>query len=527
MSKKKNTCPVRKYRGSKRQSMTNRKNSLEAGSQSAQISDGVNREKEQISEKKMEVSGAYQSVDEWKAAFDKWVTGQPVEGYARYDYPALKKREEEVAKEVGVDKVLLYNSGMSAINDALESLYLTKGDVLLYSPSVYGESKTFIEKDLVNRGVKCIPIESGKIDEVKKLINQYHPKAIFTETVGNAPDMPVVDLKALFEKTEQMNEKYQKELKLSNLLYNQLIRKSWITTWRTHDEEGREIEEHSPQHKQKLEDFVELGLQFEKIARKINQEQSYIPLKDLLYYLEEKRIRVASDRRGALLELKSIIDTVWLAKRETPMTLILDNTLPTETGLNLAKKIKKTKAPVLAVDSGTKFFALDKATMGLVYSNNPDKMTELYVMRMRSGSYLPKGSEALLPERTKEEFDVRNKQVLKNAKSLAQSFAKLVGKIGVKAVSHPNLPIHPNYEYAEKNLPDGATAVFYIQCENAWETAKKLEEAGLKDKVEYGGSFAFEKTRVGIFGDTIIRIAAGNESPEELGKIIEVIESVK
>lgn len=486
----------------------------------------MNREKESMPEKKLDISGTYQSVEEWKKIFEAFAAGKPVEGYARYDYPSLRKREEEVAKEVGADRVLLYNSGMAAINDAIESLYLTKGDILLYSPSVYGESKTFIEKDLVARGVKCIPIESGKMDEVKKLIDQYHPKAIFTETVGNAPDMPVVDLKGLFEKTEQKNKEYQKELTLPKLIEKQLWRKPWIRDWLTAgDWEGAELgEEYSPEQKAKLENLVG---EFEETARKIAKEQSYMPLKDLLRNLEEKGIEISENRRSALLELKSLLDTVLLAKRETPITLILDNTIPTETGLNLAEEIKKTEAPVLVVDSGTKFIALDKATMGLIYSNNPDKMTELYVQRMRSGSYLPKGSEVLLPERTKEEFDVRNKQILKNSKLLAQSFAKLIGKIGIKAVSHPNLPTHPNFEYAEKNIPDGATPVFYISCDNAWETAKKLEEAGLKGKVEYGGSFAFEKTRIGIFGKDIIRIAAGNESPEELQKILEVIESVE
>lgn len=486
----------------------------------------MNREKEPILEKKIDVTGTYHSVDEWKKVFEDWGAGRPVEGYARYDYPALRKREEEVAKEVGADKVLLYNSGMAAINDALESLYLTKGDVLLYSPSVYAESKNLIEKDLAARGIKCIPIDSSKIDEVKEMIDRYHPKAIFVETVGNAPNMPVVDLESLFQETEQMNEKYQKELTLSKLIEKQLWRRNWIRDWLTAgDWEGAERgDEYSPEQKAELENLVR---DFEKTARKIEKEQSYMPLKDLLRDLEEKGILISEDRRGSLLELKSLIDTVLLAKRENPITLVLDNTLPTETGLDLAKKIKETKAPVLVVDSGTKFFALDKATMGLIYSNNPDKMTELYVKRMHSGSYLPKGSEVLLPERTKEEFDIRNKQILKNSKLLAQGFAKLVGKIGIKSVSHPNLPTHPNYEYAEKNMPDGATAVFYVQCDDAWETAKKLEEAGLKGKVEYGGSFAFEKTRVGVFGKDIIRIAAGKESPEELQKILEVLESIK
>ncbi|MDD5625857.1 MAG: PLP-dependent transferase [Patescibacteria group bacterium] len=445
--------------------------------------------------------------------------------YARYDYPALRERQMKVAQEIGADKVLLYNDGMAAVNGAIESLHLTKGDVLLYSPSIYGESKNFIEKDLMIRGVKCIPIKSGEKDELNKLIDQYRPKAIFTETVGNAQDMPVVDLKNLFEKTEEMNEKYQKDLNLPTLIEKQLFHKDWIRDWLTAgDWEGAgRGEKYSPEQKAKLENLVK---EFEGTARKINKEQSYMPLKDLLRDLEEEAIMISEDRRGALLELKSLFDTVWLAKREMPMTLILDNTLPTETNLNLPQEIKKTKASVLVVDSGTKFFAKDKTTIGVAYSNDPNKLLELEIERMREGTYPPKSSEARLPETTKKEFNIRNKQILSNTKILAQGFSKAIGRMGITAVSHPNLPTHPNYEYTEKNLPDGATAVFYIQCENAWETADKLEKGGLKGLVEYGGSFAFEKTRVGVFGD-MIRIAGGNESPEELEKILDVIETVK
>lgn len=477
------------------------------------------REKEPIIEKKIDVSGAYNSVEEWKKIFQDWSEGKPVEGYARYDYPKLQEREKEVAQEIGADKVLLYNSGMAATVDAFESLNLTKNDVLLYSPSIYDESKKFIERDLATRGVKCIPVESGKLEEVAKLIDQYNPKAIFTETVGNAPDMPVVNLDGLFEKAEQANEKYQKKLTLSTLLEKQLVRKNWIQEW-LKIQPGGEI---GPQEKLELQNLVQ---KFKETGGQIENTHNYLPLRELVRDLERQGIKIAENRRTTLLELKSLFDTINLAKREKPLTLVLDNTLATETNLDLSKEIKKTKAPVLAVDSGTKFFARDKTTMGLIYSNSPDKMTELYLRRMRSGTYLPKGSEALLPELTKEEFDTRNQQILTNAKILAENFAKMIGKIGIQSVSHPNLPTHPNYEYVSTKMPNGATTVFYVRCENAWQTAKKLEEVGLRGKVEYGGSFGFDKTRIGIFSNDIMRIAAGNESPKELEKIIKVIESI-
>jgi len=468
------------------------------------------------SEKKPEITGRYSTVAEWKEVLDKWSKGDPtVKGYDRYGYPALEKREKEVSELVGTD-VLLYNCGMAAIVEALESHHLTKGDVLLYSPDVYEQSKKFIEDELVKRGVKCISMESGKPDKVNALIKKWNPKVIFAETVGNTPEMPVVDIDTLFSTVEKFNEKYQQETTLSKVLEKKLRTKPWIREWL----DVKPGEKWSKEQEQKLRDLIP---EFEKTARKVNQDRSFMPIRDLVKLLRDGEIELGDDR-SVLLEIASVLDYAWLAKRETPMALILDNTLATPTGLDLAEKIKKTEAPVIGVESGTKFYALDLTTAGLVYSNSPDKMAELKVRRAVTGSYLPPEAEALLPERTKQEFDIRNTRTLANTMSLAQSFSKIIGKMGIRAVSHPNLPSHPNYERASQTMPDGATAIFYLECENAWETATELEKK-LGDRIEYGGSFGHAKTRFLPLDDHVFRIAGGAESAEEIEEIKKIIES--
>jgi len=195
----------------------------------------------------------------------------------------------------------------------------------------------------------------------------------------------------------------------------------------------------------------------------------------------------------------------------------------------MGAEIKTTKAPVIVVDSGTKFMAKDMATVGIVYTNNKDIMTGLYNWRAVDGGYLPRPSVERLPQVSKEEFDQRNRNIIANGKRLAEAFAKVVGRGDIISVSHPNLPGHPNYDYVNKNMPNGSVAVFYIECAKpAIEVCRKLEKMGLLGKIEYGGSFAFEKTRFGVFeaeGKTL-RIAAGNESSEELEAICKIIESL-
>ena len=479
-----------------------------------------NKEKAFGGGEKPEITGRYSNVAEWKDVLERWYAGEPVKGYDRYGHPKLAEREEKTAELVGMD-VLLFNCGMAAIVETLESHHLTQNDVLLYSPEIYGQTKEFIERELKSRGVKCVPFNSGDINETKNLITRHRPKVVFTEIVGNTPGMPVVDVDALFGQVEKTNEKYQQEASLPKVLEKQLMRRPWIRNW-LGVKPGEKLNQ---EQEEKLSALIP---EFEATARKIDQVHNLLPLRDLLKSLNEQGLDLGQqmDLRGKTLELKQLLDTAWLAKRETPITLILDNTLSTPSGFDLAEKIKQTKTPVLAVESGTKFYAQDSGTVGVLYSNSPDKMLELKKRRAVTGSYLPAAVEGLLPEQTKSEFDVRNKQILENTKLLAQSFARMVGKVGVRAVSHPNLPGHPNYEYMSEHMPEGGSAIFYMDCENTWETAKKLEEK-LGNRIEYGGSFGHAKTRFLPLDDHLFRIAGGAESPEEMEEILTIIESVE
>lgn len=447
-------------------------------------------------EEKMGITTSYPTIEEWEEVLEKYEKGESVEIYQRGGYAELEKREKKIAELIGMKEgeVVLFNAGMAAIRESLELENLTKGDVILYSPDLYNHSKDYIEKELPKRGIKAVPVDTGNIKETEKAVDEYKPKVIFTETVGNTPNMPVVNVNRLISKVEKTNKKYQEEHSFSKQLEKILRRKPWFS-----------------------EDLV---AEFEKAGRKMNKEHSYMSLRGLA-----RKMGSVYDRKEALLDAKSIIDTAWLANREKPMTLILDNTIPTSTNLKLAKKLEKTDAPVVIVESGTKFFAHDKGTLGLVYSKDKEKILELKLRRAETGTYLPSAVEELLPEWGKKEFEIRNKQVLKNTKFLAETLAKLIGKIGIETVSHPNLPNHPNHEYASKNMPDGASAIFYIKCKNSIETAKKLKGV-LGSKVEIGGSFGFEKTRLLPLFEGILRIAGGNEKPEEIEEILETIEKL-
>lgn len=75
-------------------------------------------------------------------------------------------------------------------------------------------------------------------------------------------------------------------------------------------------------------------------------------------------------------------------------------------------------------------------------------------------------------------------------------------------------------------MPEGGSAIFYLDCENSWELAAKLE-ARLGDRIEYGGSFGLPKTRFLPLDDNLFRIAGGIEPAEDLEEILTVIESME
>jgi len=477
--------------------------------------DNYNNHMEEIMKKeKPAISGTYHSVDEWKEAFAAYYAGKQVKIYDRYGYPELAEKETETAKLVGVeaDELMLVNNGMAAVVEALESLELKKNETILHSPFVYSQSQEFF-KELGARGINCIEIDPGNIEDLKKQIDRYKPKAVFSETVGNAQEMPVLDVDQLFAKVGEVNQEYQKERSLRTVL-EKILAEPRIRQ-RLGFQEGEISGE---------QETSDLAGEFEEVARKIDQDHSYMPLRTLVKSLEERKI-IFLDCHRQLLELQNLLNAAWLAKREDGLTLVLDNSLATPSGFDLAKKMKETDVPVIGLESGTKFYAHDVGTSGIVYSR-PEIIGRMKTRRAISGTYLPPAVEAILPERHPEEFHQLNQETLENTKALALSFSKVAGHSGIVSVSHPNLPDHKNYEYAQENMPCGASAVFYVVCENAWETAKKLEKKLGKGKVEYGGSFAFEKTRVGIFNDQLIRIAGGREMPEALQEICEAIESL-
>jgi len=146
--------------------------------------------------------------------------------YPRSGFVELFDFEIGLAHLVGLGKkqrLLVLNSGMSAVVAALEITNPTREDSILHGISIeeYGKTGVYINEDLVNeRGVISHEVDAGSlaaIDQKLQELKGKSVKAIFFETVGNGPGMPVLDIES-FLALESLHQLQPKVIILDNTL---------------------------------------------------------------------------------------------------------------------------------------------------------------------------------------------------------------------------------------------------------------------------------------------------------------------
>lgn len=229
----------------------------------------------------------------------------------------------------------------------------------------------------------------------------------------------------------------------------------------------------------------------------------------------------------AVLDLDSLFS---LKGKDYNPLIILDNTLPSPSSLPISEILNDTKdRKVLIVESGTKFYSLNKELLGIIYGRNKELLNALMTRRRMTGSLPGMSSVRTISEvvpNSKSEFDERNRTINKNTHKLAKAFEKVQGKDFL--VFYPNLKNHPNFNYANAKFPQGSSPVLFLETIgnlDQYDLAKKIWSNPLiRNYCELGQSFGFDKTR--IWPDTnfpIVRIAGGTEKPEILEEICQEV----
>lgn len=120
--------------------------------------------------------------------------------YFRGGSSHLTECEADIATLAGIEegRLILTTSGMSAVTTALDIAALTADDVIVHGITQYGQIHDYISLDLQERRVLPVAVDAGDIDAIDKKLKSLATKkvkVIFLETVGNGPDMNVLDIK--------------------------------------------------------------------------------------------------------------------------------------------------------------------------------------------------------------------------------------------------------------------------------------------------------------------------------------------
>lgn len=184
--------------------------------------------------------------------------------------------------------------------------------------------------------------------------------------------------------------------------------------------------------------------------------------------------------------------------------------------------LQHTKVRAIGVESATKSYALNQELGGILYTYDESCLRSLLINRRGIGTILGPSAvdtiQTVIPP-TKEQFDKEHMLATWNTFMFAQACAE-VGSDRFM-VSYPNLPDHPNYEYANDHFPYGAAPAFFIQPTvsflSAIDIAKQLEQSGVLNNCCLAQSFCFNKTGVSFNRQgKYLRIAGGLENSEQV-----------
>jgi cystathionine beta-lyase/cystathionine gamma-synthase len=418
-------------------------------------------------------------------------------GYARYNYQELLDREAKFTEMIeGASDTALFNSGAAAMHSTIEAEGLKAGDVVFCANAIYGTSKADI-KQLQDLGIKVVFFDSTNMDSLRELVKKEKPRLIVAESVANSKNMEVTDLKSLGQLAEETNSYYQESLTPAKILANFLSKRESLKSLSL--ETQSLILSSITEYQQGQNPFV-----FRQAIRQIESETKLL-------------------RPDVIRELSRIVQRISQDSREK-VSLVIDNTLPSPQLLNPLTALKDFDVEKVIVESGTKHYqeGANEITLGLAYSDNPEKMKAIKARRIELGTYLQPTDERKIPDTISQTMPETMKNHARNALRLAQA----LGEISGFEVSHPNLPQHKQNELVSSLAPKGAVTLFYITLPErikGEDFMQKVKDIG-GDQVGLGSSFGHAKTWLSNYSmdNRTVRIAAGSENEQDFEQTIAV-----
>ena len=114
--------------------------------------------------------------------------------YSRFNHPNAEILEEQIVPlEPGATSALVFNTGMSAIMNALLA-FLKPGAALVYTVPIYGGTQKLVQSFLEPWGVRGVPVQAGRGDALEDAIRKTAGiGAVLIETPAN-PTLVMTDI---------------------------------------------------------------------------------------------------------------------------------------------------------------------------------------------------------------------------------------------------------------------------------------------------------------------------------------------
>lgn len=146
----------------------------------------------------------FESIDALREGLAAKSVFEAIDLYPRDGSIKLCEAEEQVgnlARTTGRETVL-FASGMTAVTNSIEVALQScdsEEPVLAAGQQQYSQTGNFLQNYLPKRGVRVVRFDSGSPVHIKHVVERLNPDVIFSETVANGSDIPVLDVDNLLD----------------------------------------------------------------------------------------------------------------------------------------------------------------------------------------------------------------------------------------------------------------------------------------------------------------------------------------
>jgi cystathionine beta-lyase/cystathionine gamma-synthase len=151
---------------------------------------------------------SFESVDALCYGLDQKGRGTGIDLYPRDGTRQLFETEQHVAALSGADPehVILQNNGMAALREALDVAVEQSGTTqpkIAIACELYPKTIKTLERYATRHGLSLVDFNSGSIKDIDYTFENEKPDIFISETVGNGPNVPVLNHEYLIRRASQ------------------------------------------------------------------------------------------------------------------------------------------------------------------------------------------------------------------------------------------------------------------------------------------------------------------------------------